>query len=420
MKFGLSVWLLAVAHAFETLVVYDSAYSDDIELQLPQAVTNLADLGLITYKEYSDSDVKLVPEVWDGVVLMPKQKGKNTNSAYSAAGLLEFTNAGGNVLVVGSSDGVVPEGMRQYLNELGIYPLPKGFQLHDYFHASSSGEGVKLTADDIDTTAKLGEVLTKLAVKDYQGGAALLSNNPLLFPLVRGSKTSFTSKDGLVDDQTWTYGTQGFPAVALQALNNARVVWVGDISLVLSEVVLWVFQQRQVLKLQFVNHVKAEEPHISEPHLYRVKDGAIYTVGVLKLEDGQWVPYEALEERPLQMLFKMLDPYQRLNMTPLGPVLLKDNNVNDAFAYLVNFTVPDHHGMFTFELDYKYPGYSYLHDAKVVTVRHLANDEYKRLWEISNSWMYVASALLVVVAWFLFVVNYIYVGTPTTPSKKNV
>ena len=76
--------------------------------------------------------------------------------------------------------------------------------------------------------------------------------------------------------------------------------------------------------------------------------------------------------------------------------------------------------MFTFELDYKYSGYSYLHDAKVVTVRHLANDEYKRLWEISNSWMYVASALLVVVAWFLFVVNYIYVGTPTTPSKKNV
>ena len=73
----------------------------------------------------------------------------------------------------------------------------------------------------------------------------------------------------------------------------------------------------------------------------------------------------------------------------------------------------------TFELDYKRPGLSYLVDKRVVTVRHLANDEFKRSWDISNSWLYVASAVFVIIAWFVFVVSYIYIGK-SNYSKKNV
>ena len=67
----------------------------------------------------------------------------------------------------------------------------------------------------------------------------------------------------------------------------------------------------------------------------------------------------------------MLDPYQRLNLKPLGPVSAISNSTElDTYAYFVNFTVPDHHGMFTFELTTR-DLLSYLVDKRVVTVRHL-------------------------------------------------
>jgi hypothetical protein len=62
-------------------------------------------------------------------------------------------------------------------------------------------------------------------------------------------------------------------------------------------------------------------------------------------------------------------------------------------------------------LDYQRAGLSYLLDKRIVTVRHLANDEYKRSWLIPNAWVYIASAGFVVVMWLVFVINFLYISS---------
>ncbi|ODV81335.1 oligosaccharyl transferase beta subunit precursor [Suhomyces tanzawaensis NRRL Y-17324] len=419
--------LAAAAATPDALVLFDPQLHDLLSQNstssLSKFISNLELQYKVTVKSYDDEDIKLLLEddlAYDNLVLLPSsKKAIAAKQAVSQGQLLKYINAHGNVLVVGDATSVLPESTRVFLNELGIYPSPKNFRYQDHFHTSDSGKVALAPANVVAGN----NVISQLSTSEYDGGAALISNNELIIPLVQSSKTGFTAgnKEYLDEDTTWTFGEQGFLAVGLQALNNARVAWVGSESLLENELVQWVFQQKGVLKLQFVHHSREENPAVPDPSIYRVKEQALYTIGVSEWVDGKWAPYTVSNpENNLQVEFKMLDPYQRLDLKPLGPAASVDGlDVLDTQVYSVQFTVPDQHGMFTFGLDYKRSGLSYLEDSKVVTVRHLANDEYKRSWDITNSWLYVASAGLVVVAWFAFVVNYIYVGK-TNAAKKNI
>ena len=421
-------FLVALVRAFDALVVYDPTVHDlgadpaQLDPLLSQFFHDA--FQLFEVKAYTDEtlDLFVAGQVkYLHVVLLPSSRKTMAKKNLNQRTLVEFVEAEGNVLVVGGNALVIPDDVRLFLNELGIFPSPKGFQLHDYFNEEAAL--VLLSAANFVTPQVLPFVNATGETVLYAGGAALLSNNPLLLPLVQASETSFTSDDtaALTEDGTWTFGTQGYAACGFQALNNARVAWVGAPSLLGPELIEWVFQQRGVLKLQYVQHHKAEEPeHLNNSTLYRIKDQIIYTVGVSEFKQGEWVPYEAQgDANQLQLAFKMLDPYQRLNLQPLGPTQSRVDGPVDTTAYFVNFTAPDHHGMFTFELDYQRAGLSYLLDKRIVTVRHLANDEYKRSWLIPNAWVYIASAGFVVVMWLVFVINFLYIGN-VDYSKKNV
>ncbi|EMG49752.1 WBP1 Dolichyl-diphosphooligosaccharide--protein glycosyltransferase subunit WBP1 [Candida maltosa Xu316] len=373
--------------------------------------------------DYNDEELTLFYEDfprYQHLILFPSSKKSiKAKQALNQHNLLQFINEEGNVFVIGGSKGVLPDGIRGVLNEVGIYPSPKNYQYIDHFNSKDGV--VQLSQENVVKGNKLVESLSTVA---YEGNAALISNNEYIFPIIRSSATGYTNKVGesVNAETTWTFGEQGYLAVGLQALNNARLVWIGSSSL-LAEPSLykWGLQQQGKLKLQFVQHIKADEPGNLNPHLYRIKDQAIYSIGVSELVDGKWVPFQVKnDDEQLQLAFKMLDPYQRLNLRPLGPVSSQEGNDTelDTYAYYIEFTVPDHHGMFTFELDYKRQGLSYLLDKRVVTVRHLANDEFKRSWDISNSWLYIASTILVIIAWYFFIISYIYVGKPNQ-TKKN-
>lgn len=412
------------------LVLYDEKITNLVNgtshtSDIGRLKTQLESLGEVTWKQYTDDDLEVLyggDIKYDHLVLLPSSKKTVGDKIhFTVRALKEFVNGGGNILVVGDSEAQLPEAVKSVLSDIGIYPSPKGYQLLDHFHAGASESGVLLDDSNIISN----RIFDSLLVQSYVGSGALVSGNELLFPLIKGSDTSFTADAKKVDvpltqESAWTFGNQGFAAVAFQALNNARITWVGSSQLLLPQLVLWTLKERDVLKLQFVTHSKESAPEDVDPKIYRVTDQVLYTIGVSELVNGEWVPFEVKnDEDKLQLSFKMLDPYQRINLQPLGPVSSTENDPKlDAYAYLANFTVPDHHGVFTFELDYKRPGLSYIVDKRLVTVRHLANDEYKRSWEITNSWLYVASAGIVVAAWFLFVLNFIYIGKPNT-AKKN-
>lgn len=410
------------------LVLYDpvlnklndsTTYSSEVNKFLTH-LNEKYDVSLSNYDEPASIIVEGGLKAYDHLVLFPSSKKAIKNKGnLTQFELMKFINANGNIVAIGGIQSVLPEGIRNFLNELGIFPSPKNYEYIDHFN-SKNGE-VQLNQDL--NVVPGNRIIKDLKVKDYNGNAALISNNEYLFPILRSSATGYTYKANVPVDEgkTWTFGEQGFLAVGLQALNNARLVWLGSEELLAEEdLYKWTFQQQGVLKLQFVQHHKADSPQDVNSTLYRIKDQVIYTIGVSEYHDGRWYPFEVKnDEDQLQLSFKMLDPYQRLNLLPLGPVSSQDDEILDAYAYYVNFTLPDHHGMFTFELDYKRVGLSYLEDKRVVTVRHLANDEFKRSWNITNAWYYMAATILVILAWFYFVVAYIFIGK-TDLVKKNV
>lgn len=400
----------------QVLVVHDLKISPerDTLLQLFQVNEDY----LVTLTEYSEDEQKLLlgdERVYDHVVFLPSLKrvvaAKEVTKKHT---LLEFFNKGGNVIAIGSKKYSFPDDVRLFLNEAGIHPAPKNFVLSSHFNKDLHLDSSNLAGSPI---------YPEITELNYEGSSALLSNSEFVFPLVKAPKLSYTAspKDKvLTGEKTWTVGEQGFLAAAFQGLNNARGAWLGSLDLLTDSLVQWVFQETGVLALQFVEHYKVEEPG-SEATLYRIKDDVYYTVGISEWQNGQWVPYvPKSEDNVVQLSFKMLDPYQRLNLTLLGPGASTENGPNDLSIFFVQFTIPDHHGMFTFELDYKREGLSFIEDKRVVAVRHLANDEFKRSWDISNSWLYVASASFVVLGWFVFVLNFLFLGTEEVKKVKKV
>ena len=115
-------------------------------------------------------------------------------------------------------------------------------------------------------------------------------------------------------------GEQGYLAVGFEALNNARLVWVGSNSLLAEpQLYKWCFQQQGKLKLQFVEHIKADEPSKPNPHLYRIKDQAIYTIGVSEFVDGKWIPFEVKDEKSITIVFQDVGSLPKIKLETAWP-----------------------------------------------------------------------------------------------------
>lgn len=405
------------------LIIFDSENVDleDAPLDLQRIFAFLKANNIETaLRGYKDLDYNFfvgdTKPLINNLFLLPVKSKKIANKdQLNKVNLVKLLNNNVNIVVAGDSDVSYPDDIREFLNEVGIYPSPKGYKLIDHFQEDDK---VKLTDESLGCSKILSTIDSS-----YDGQSAIISNNQHLLPILKASATSFSSNDKInpIDnDNTWGIGEQSFIGVGLQSLAGARLTWFGATEFLTEEVLGWSIGKRNILKLQFVHHFKVDEPQNINGTLYRIKDQVVYTIGVSELVDNQWKPFIVKDEDDtLQLSFKMLDPYQRLNLQPLGPVASQENGNLDTYAYTVNFTIPDHHGIFTFELDYKRAGLSYLLDKKIVSVRHLANDEFKRSWNITNSWLYIASAILVVAGWMVFIVNFIYVSNDDI-EKKNL
>ena len=74
---------------------------------------------------------------------------------------------------------VLPDGLRGFLNELGVFPSPKNYKYIDHFNSKNGV--VQLNRDNVVEGNRLVE---ELSVTKYDGNAALISNNELIFPLL--------------------------------------------------------------------------------------------------------------------------------------------------------------------------------------------------------------------------------------------
>jgi oligosaccharyltransferase complex subunit beta len=170
----------------------------------------------------------------------------------------------------------------------------------------------------------------------------------------------------------------------------------------MKDVVEWVSVAKNVISPEYIRHNLAATPDVLNEKIYKVNEDITYSVALTEWDNVKedWVPFIADD---VQIEFTMLNPYYRLTLEQTG-------TTNFSAIYSTTFKIPDQHGVFTFNLDYKRPGYTFIEEKTRATIRHTANDEWPRSWEITNSWVYLTSAVMVVIAWFLFVVFYLFVG----------
>lgn len=213
---------------------------------------------------------------------------------------------------------------------------------------------------------------------------------------------------------------------ALQARNNARVVFVGsldffsnsffespvqkslgnskrfdksgneELSSALSQ---WVFKEKGVLRVVSVKHNKVGES--APPVAYTIKENIVYSIRIEEVVNGKWVPFQGND---VQLEFIRLDPFVRTTLTN------KNGNCE------VQFQIPDVYGIFKFVVNYNRIGYTKLFSSTQVSVRPLEHTQYDRF--IPAAYPYYVSAFSMIVAVFFFSFIQLYHSDPVTTSQK--
>lgn len=342
-----------------------------------------------------------------------------------------------------TSENSSSEALFEFFKELDINISPKNYKVVDHFGYSQEKASSKHNILELKDESLFGSLAIVGSSNEskpllYKGAGAYLGNSPQVLPILKTAETAYVYDT--VDEANslatpWVSGSQTYLAAGFQGLNNARAVWIGGGDSVLSneylqdpsifnaefidEVTKWTFQEKSVIRATFVDHYPSDNStaHVSYTSgfsLYKINQDVTYSVGFQEWTGDAWVPYVADD---IQTEFVMLDPYYRLNLG--SPV---STNPDFGAVYTVSFKVPGQHGIFTFRTDYKRPGFSFVETKNVVTVRHNANDEWPRSWEITNSWIYLSSFVAVVGAWLVFVPLYLFMdnGAPFSKTAKKM
>ena len=198
---------------------------------------------------------------------------------------------------------------------------------------------------------------------------------------------------------------------ALQARNNARVIFTGSLDLFSNDffessvqvssnsgkrfeksgneelsngITQWVFKERGVLRVVSIKHHKVGETQ--PPTAYTIKENIVYSIGIEEMSNNKWQPFQG---KDVQLEFIRLDPFVRTTLK---------QNQNGVFQ--VKFQVPDVYGIFKFNVQYQRIGYTNLFSSTQVSVRPLQHTEYDRF--IPAAFPYYASAFSMMISVFLF------------------
>ncbi|KAI9313497.1 Dolichyl-diphosphooligosaccharide--protein glycosyltransferase subunit WBP1 [Dichotomocladium elegans] len=310
-----------------------------------------------------------------------KSKDIGKTKSFSNVDLVKFVNDGGNLLVASAAN-----------------PSQTHHDLAAEFNIEFS-DSIDLTKASTVSSQIIGwDGKLKVPVV-YEGATLLLGKSPML------NRILSQGKDDLV--------------AAMQARNSARVTFSGSLELFsdssyekkieqtrpngtakrqvpssneafVNEVVKWTFQEKNVLKIVSHRHHKAGED--TQPDSYRIKDEMVYLLEVSEYQDDTWVPYKADD---IQLEIIMLDPYIRttLKQVPVSPE-------HHYGLFVGHVRLPDVYGVFTFKVNYKRPGLTYLLAEDVVALKPFRHNEYPRF--LSAAYPYYASVGSMIVGFLVF------------------
>lgn len=335
--------------------------------------------------------------------------------------LTEFIDDGGNVLIAGSS--VTGDVLRELASECGFEVDEEGAYVIDHLHYDKSSDDGQHTTIIVPATNLIDAPVivgnNRHTPLLYRGTGLLADQeNPLVLPLLTAESTAYSyNPDQPIKEYPHAVGKNTVLIAALQARNNARVVFSGslaffsdelfsrhdagnkDVAVAISQ---WVFGERGQLRVKSVRHGLADDLRQPPGGAYTITDDVVYAIEIEMLSGGRWSPYDADD---VQLEFVRIDPFVRTRLTR-----------GKEGLYTSRFRIPDVYGVYQFKVDYDRVGYTRLSSNTQVSVRPLQHTQYERF--IHSAYPYYASAFSMMAGVFLFTFVFLhYKDEPTTKAK---
>merc|ERR1712170_338152 len=359
----------------------------------------------LTFKQADDSNLALVKYgeyLYDNLVLFsPSVEEFGGNLDVQA--ITNFIDGGGNVLVAGSSQ--VGEPIRDLASECGVEYDEEGTAVIDHLNYDVADPENLIKAPMIVGDKASAPVL-------FRGvGMSADPDNPLVLSVLHASSTANSfSPDEQITEYPHAVGKNTLLVAALQARNNARVLFFGSLDLFSDEfftmsvqnanggqryeksgnqelvqnLAQWVFKERGVLRVgQVKHHLQGEK---NPPEAYTITQDVEYSIEIEEFVGGKWKPFKADD---VQLEFVRIDPFVRTT--------LKSKN---GGLFVARFKLPDVYGVYQFRVDYNRIGYTHLFSTTQVSVRPLEHTLYERF--IPSAYPYYFSAFSMMGGVFLF------------------
>ncbi|WAR14551.1 OST48-like protein [Mya arenaria] len=394
-------WSLRETHS----IFFRSLRDEGYELSFKAA--DDAGLSLSKYGEFLYSNL---------VIFAPSVE--EFGGGLDVSAITNFIDNGGNVMVAASS--AVGDPLRELATECGLEFDDENTAVIDHLNYDVSDEGKHTTiVADSEYLLDAPIIVGKKSPAPYLfKGVGMVADpdNPLVLPLLHASSNAYSYQPDLpVDDYPLAVGTNTLLVAALQARNNARVVFVGSLDFFSDEffsssvqkaqggkkygkagnqelalnLANWVFRSRGVLRVGEVKHHKQGEKE--PPQAYTIFDMVDYSIEIEELKDDKWQPFNG---KDVQLEFVRIDPFVR---TTLG-------NKNGKFH--TTFKLPDVYGVYQFRVDYNRMGYTHLFSTTQVSVRPLEHTQYERF--IPTAYPYYVSAFSMMVGVCLFSIVFLH------------
>lgn len=348
----------------------------------------------------------------------------------SVEAITDFVDNGGNVLVAGSSSS--GDALRELASECGFEVDEENAAVIDHlnYDISDGGDHTLIVASPenlIDSEIVVGK--KSVGPLLYRGTGLLADKeNPLVLQLLTADSTAYSYiPDAPIKEYPHAVGKGTLLIAALQARNNARVVFSGSLYFFSDEAFLssvqraqddklygksgnqdvataisqWVFGENGVIRVRSVKHAKEGESH--PPASYTITDPVVYTIEIETLAaDGKWQPFQAND---VQLEFVRIDPFVRTTLKSVG-----------GGRYQAKFLIPDVYGVYQFKVDYDRIGYTHLYSTTQVSVRPLTHTQYERF--IPSAYPYYASAFSMMVGMFLFSIIFLHYKDDCSTTGK--
>ncbi|KAG2211898.1 hypothetical protein INT47_004585 [Mucor saturninus] len=336
----------------------------------------------------------------------PKTAKLAQHQALNNVQLVNFVKNGGNIL---AATGVDPsDNVRALAAEFDIELDSE--TVYDHTHFDNDDHSLITTSEFVAPAAIIDSKAIEAPVL-YTGTGLSVGQLPLSTAILAAESDAFISDS--YNKRTTATGTITL-AGAMQSRNNARVTFVGSLDVFsdklisasingdseqtygksgneefIAQLSQWTFQEKAVLKV--VGHSHHKQNDTEQLDWYRVKDDIVYDVDISEYKDDEWVPFKAND---VQLEVIMLDPYIR---TTLKQVTVPGESFG---RFEANLRLPDHYGVFTFKVNYKRSGLTYILAEDQVSIRPLRHNEYPRF--LTAAYPYYASTGSMIAGFLLF------------------